>query len=76
MWERGKETNKQWHQILYFIHTQVHSTKVNTFSLVKPLSGNSSLPFRFGLVACTVLLRSPDLSVHQSENLKPCLWRL
>ena len=60
----------------HFIHTHIHSTKASKFSRVTPLSGNSSLPFLFRLVAWTVLLKSPDLSVHQSRIRRPCLRRL
>ncbi|KAF4511609.1 hypothetical protein G6O67_003390 [Ophiocordyceps sinensis] len=56
----------------YFIHTQIQWEKATKFAFVNPSSGTSSLPLRFSLAACTVLLKSSDLSGPHSEKRKPC----
>ena len=61
---------------IHLIQTQIQFVKVNQFSFVKPLSGNTSLPFLFSPVTWIQPLRLQDLSGPHFDILKPCLWIL
>jgi hypothetical protein len=56
----------------YFVHTQTQCKNTTKFSLMEPLSGNRSRPFRVSLDTWTVLRRSLDLSGPQFIRLNPC----